>query len=145
MLRMMDRRRQKTEVGKVDFQLPTSPSDWAVGVDCEQISRFENLSKSAKKRIFTEREMEYCSKKARPEQHFASRFAAKEAVVKCFGSLGKRIDFRCIEIVKCENGSPAARILDGKLKGYDVRISLSHSGDMAIAFAVMAKGDGGHE
>ena len=110
-----------------------------IGVDCEEISRFEKMNAAFAEKVFTKKEREYCRAKARPSQHFAARFAGKEAVIKCFGGIGKKIPFNKIEILKCENSAPAVRILDGSLGGYDVMLSLSHSGNMAIAFAVILK------
>jgi holo-[acyl-carrier protein] synthase len=108
-------------------------------VDCEEIARFERMDARALGKIFTEREIAYCSGKARPSQHFAARFAAKEAVIKCLGSLGKRVFLNQIEIANRKNGSPFV-ILNKKLSRHDISVSLSHSGGMAIAFAIARKG-----
>jgi len=113
--------------------------EFGVGVDCEQISRFEKMDKGFVQKIFTKKEIDYCMKKSRPSQHFAARFAGKEAIIKCFGSLGKKIFLSQIEILKCANGAPAVKILDKKLNSYDIRLSISHSGSMALAFAVVLK------
>jgi holo-[acyl-carrier protein] synthase len=111
--------------------------NFTVGVDCEDISRFEKMGSLFAKKIFTKKEIEYCSTKAFPSQHFAARFAGKEAIIKCFGGIGKKIPFSHIEILKCENGAPAVKILNESLGSHDVKLSLSHSGNMAIAFAVV--------
>ena len=134
----VDRRRLKTE-GVADAFKPSPPSIVSVGVDCEEISRFGKLGREAIGKIFTKNEIDYCSKKADPSQHLAARFAGKEAVIKCFGAIGKKIPFSQIEIIKYGNNAPAAGILDENLRGYDVMLSLSHSGNMAIAFAVLKK------
>ncbi len=111
-----------------------------VGVDCEQASRFENMDSKLMEKIFTKNEIDYCSRKANPSQHLAARFAAKEAVIKCFGSMGCRIFMNRIEILNRKNGSPYVRMLDKNLSTHGVKISLSHSGGMAIAFAAVAWG-----
>ncbi len=124
----MDRRRQRTPSSKNRL-----PAIVGIGVDCEQVSRFENMDSVFLGKVFTKKEREYCRSRPNPSQHFAARFAGKEAVMKCLGSA--RVPFDRIEIVK--NGkAPAVSILDKKFKAYDFKISLSHSGNMAIAFAV---------
>ena len=112
-----------------------------VGVDCEEIKRFEKMTDALIEKIFTKGEIAYCSKKAKPAQHLAARFAAKEAVVKCFGSMGKSVLLDQIEILNRKDGSPHARVHDKNLKAHDVLVSLSHSGGMAIAFAAITGGD----
>jgi phosphopantetheine--protein transferase-like protein len=121
------------------MKFPRAAGILGVGVDCEEISRFGKMDRKAIGKIFTKKEMEYCRSKANPSQHFAARFAGKEAVIKCFGAIGKKIPFSQIEIIKYGNSAPAASILDKNLRGYDAMLSLSHSGDMAIAFAVLKK------
>jgi len=108
---------------------------FAIGVDCEETKRFENMNKRTLERIFTKKEIEYCMKKARPAQHFAVRFAAKEAIIKCFGNLGKRVLIDQIEISKRPNGAPQAKAKTQEK--YEIRMSMSHSGGMAIAFAAV--------
>lgn len=133
----IDRRRKMARrLGKKEA---SRPSIVGIGVDCEEISRFEKMNTAFAEKVFTEKEREYCRAKARPSQHFAARFAGKEAIIKCFGAIGKKIPFSQIEILKCENSAPTARILDENLKGYDAMLSLSHSGNMAIAFAIILK------
>jgi holo-[acyl-carrier protein] synthase len=110
-----------------------------IGADCEEISRFGKMGRNAMEKIFTKNEISYCSGKASPSQHFAARFAGKEAIIKCFSSDGKKIAFNRIEIVRNESGAPVVRILDSGLKDYDVMLSLSHSGNMAMAFAIVLK------
>jgi holo-[acyl-carrier protein] synthase len=124
-------------MSRVNF--PENTGILGIGVDCEEISRFEKMDSMLMEKIFTKGEREYCIGKANPSQHFAARFAGKEAVMKCFGSSGKKIAFNQIEILKCENGAPVVNILDRNLGDYDARLSLSHSGNMAIAFAVIFK------
>lgn len=111
----------------------------SIGVDMELISRFKalNRKKNGKflNKIFTKKEMDYCFLKPAPAQHLAVRFAAKEAIVKAISSLGNKIlSLNKIEIIKKANGAPTV-----KLKGRDVKISLSHCKGQAIAFAIVEK------
>ncbi|HHX41339.1 MAG TPA: holo-ACP synthase, partial [Armatimonadetes bacterium] len=59
-----------------------------LGTDIIEIARIEaamNRSPAFSKRLFTEAEASYCNARGRPAQHFAGRFAAKEAVIKALG------------------------------------------------------------
>lgn len=113
-----------------------------IGVDCVDIDRFkkENLSSEALlKKIFTENEIHYCEEKPKPSQHYAARFAGKEAVIKALYHYKIRIPSKKIEILNDDQGIPFVRILDGNLNYFDVKISLSHSEEIAIAIAIVSK------
>ena len=59
-----------------------------VGVDIFEIARMERALRRHPRlatRVFTEQEQQYCNSKARPAQHYACRFAAREAVLKALG------------------------------------------------------------
>ena len=59
-----------------------------IGIDLVKIERIDKASRGPGflERVFTEREREYCSRQKYPAQHFAGRFAAKEAVLKAIGT-----------------------------------------------------------
>ncbi|HEY4521853.1 MAG TPA: 4'-phosphopantetheinyl transferase superfamily protein [Candidatus Paceibacterota bacterium] len=109
-----------------------------VGVDIEDVNRFNldfKKNKTFLNRIFTKDELRYCFSKQNPSFHLAVRFAAKEAIVKAFYSLGKKPPaLNKLNIKNNKNGVPTI-----DLKGFDVRISLSHCRDKAIAFALISK------
>jgi phosphopantetheine--protein transferase-like protein len=90
-------------------------------------------------RCFSPAEREYCNSRRRPGQHFAARFAAKEAVAK---ALQVPVRWREIEIVG--TGGPPGVALSGRTlaaaAGRTVLISMSHSRDIAVAAAV-TRGD----
>ena len=110
-----------------------------IGVDCVDVSGFQGamLIQGFKKRVFTENEISYCEKKAKPIQHYAARFAAKEAVAKAL-SLDVRTSLSQIEILDDETGRPFVNILDRSLgtEHRTVKISISHSDSIALAFAI---------
>ncbi len=110
-----------------------------IGVDCEHISRFKNPEKKLLLRVFTKKEIDYCKSKSNPSQHFAARFAGKEAVIKAFGNIDKKIFFNKIEIINGKGGGPVVKIMEKSLSRYGVKISMSHGKDMAIAFAVVTE------
>lgn len=121
-------------------------SPHSIGVDIVEIDRMRNIlerTPSFKKRVFSEDERAYCEKTARPECHFATRFAAKEAVLKALGTgFSEGIGVRDVEVVINAKGKPQvklyrraaekARELDIK----DIPISLSYTQDDAVACAL---------
>jgi len=120
-----------------------------VGTDIEDICRFRKLDRDKNSnfldKIFTKKELDYSFSKANPHQHLAARYAGKEAVVKALSSLGKRsIDYKDIEILNNNKGIPKVNINYGKIdhgknNNLKVNISLSHSNDRALAFAVILR------
>lgn len=98
----------------------------------------------AEREIFTGRERAYCAGKRNRHAHLAARFAAKEAVLKALGTgLGPGTRWTDVEVLNTPLGRPRVRLCGGaadsaaQARASDVEISLSHSGDYAIAHAVM--------
>lgn len=109
-----------------------------VGIDLLEIERLERALERHPRlaqRIFTERELAYANDRARPGQHLAARFAAKEAVVKALGLAG--LELREIEV---EAGEPPTIKLSGHAaeaaSGRRIHVSLTHSRDSAAAVAL---------
>lgn len=95
-------------------------------------------------RIFTEGEIAYCSSFPNPVPHYAARFAAKEAVSKCFGTgIGKALGWREIEIVRDELGAPHIVFHEGGKELAEQRgvrqafVSLTHTDNSAAANALL--------
>jgi len=119
-----------------------------VGVDIMEIDRFAaSLAKRPRlaERCFTPAEAAYCASKAFPPQHFAARFAAKEAVGKALGIGMTR--WREVEVVR-GRGAPTIA-LHGRYArraedlGVDrIHISLTHGRDAAVAMAVIESLEG---
>jgi holo-[acyl-carrier protein] synthase len=62
-------------------------------------------------RVYTEKEVAYCQKRASSYQHFAGRWAAKEAVLKALGTgWAKGISWRDIEVGTLPSGQPRVRV-----------------------------------
>ena len=116
------------------------PSGLGIGVDIERISRFPDVRGENERFLtsfMTPMEIEYCFSKASPRPHIAARFAGKEATIKALGGIAIRdISFRDIEISNDEYGTPSVTIKNGGKLNIRVEISMSHSRDFAIAFAV---------
>jgi len=93
-----------------------------------------------RERCFTQAEREYCDSRPNPAQHYAARFAGKEAVGKALGC-GTRFTWREIEIA----GRPKPSVrLSGWTEGFARRveagaidISMTHSKGIAAAVAVV--------
>jgi holo-[acyl-carrier protein] synthase len=113
-----------------------------VGIDLLEIERLERAMERwprLAERVFTEAELEYAAGRARPGQHLAARFCAKEAVAKALGLTGW--SFRDVEVVATDaapelrlSGSVAARAAE---LGGELAISLTHTDEMAGAVAVL--------
>ena len=117
-----------------------------IGVDVCEVGRLRRALMRAgfRRRVFSETEARYCNRRARPEVHFAARFAAKEAFFKALGT-GWRggIGWRDVSVGARRAGGPTLRV-DGAAarasKALGVsrsHLSLSHSGDYAVAVVVL--------
>ncbi|MDD2201229.1 MAG: holo-ACP synthase [Firmicutes bacterium] len=119
-----------------------------VGVDIIEIRRFRRIAAMAPsgvaRRLYTDEEL-LDERIDRPE-YLASRFAAKEAVMKALGRGMGSIAFTDIEIFQDEYGRPQARLIGSARARADsigvrtVMLSLSHSDEMVCAFAVSIGG-----
>jgi holo-[acyl-carrier protein] synthase len=115
-----------------------------VGIDVLEIARLERAlerSPALAQRLFTDRERAYAAGHARPGQHLAARFCAKEAVAKALAL--PFLNFREIEVVSEQDGVPrvslhgqtAARAAE---LGVAVEVSLTHTRRDAAAVAIAA-------
>ena len=114
------------------------------GVDIIEIERVKKCIEETEgkfcDRVYTEKEIEYCeSKKAQKYQHYAARFAAKEAVFKAISVMlpdKYDINWKDIEILNDDTGRPYVNILNHDIKSEDVDISISHCQEYAVANAI---------
>ena len=113
--------------------------DIGLGVDCVEVSRFQSLRDKFLKRTFTKKERDYCAGKPKPAQHYAVRFAGKEAVIKALYPFGVTVDVSKIEIINEKSGEPTVRISGDFKDLYNIKISLSHSEHLAIAMVNVIK------
>ena len=117
------------------------------GTDIIEIERVKNSIESIGKKfieeIYTQKEIEYCeSKKNAKYQHYAARFAAKEAIFKAVSKLLNNkfdISWKNAEIVNDKNGRPYINFLNTKIieKIEDIDISISHCKEYAVATVVV--------
>lgn len=113
-----------------------------IGTDIIEISRIkksiEDTDNKFIERIYTNKEIEYCeSRKSQKYQHYAVRFAGKEAVFKAISSMLKNkfeVDWKDIEILNDSSGRPYVNILKSKISDkINIDISLSHCKEYAVA------------
>ena len=122
---------------------------FGIGTDIIEIARVEDKlsrTRGLKEKVFTAGEIEYSQAKAKSGQHFAARFAAKEAFLKAMGT-GWRSGYRFndVEIVNDQLGKPEVRV-HGKVREFceanGIRrwhVTLSHSRELAKAVVVLEK------
>lgn len=117
-----------------------------IGTDIVEISRIKDaIEKNPNfiNKLFSKNEIEYFKSRNLRTEFIAGRFAAKEAVAKALGTGFSGIEFKDIEIDRTASGKPIV-VLKGKAKliaqkhgEYRFFVSISHSIDNAIAYAVM--------
>jgi holo-[acyl-carrier protein] synthase len=119
-----------------------------VGIDLIEIARVARALERHPRfveRVFTPTERDYCLSRANPAQHFAARFAGKEAVGKALGfGVARAFAWKEIEIVG--RPKPAVR-LSGRVAAVAERhgvraidLSMTHSRELAQAVAVATDG-----
>ncbi len=120
---------------------------FGVGTDIIELDRVAQLVARGRQylqTIFTENEIEYCESRARKAEHYAVRFAAKEATLKAL-SCGWRdgLGFSDIEVLDDPQGKPQVTV-QGKVRDLFEKnrikrtfVSLSHSRQNAIAVIIL--------
>lgn len=114
------------------------------GTDIIEIARIKKSIEDSKigkafiERIYTQKEIEYCEgKKAQKYQHYAARFAAKEAAFKAISDLltdKYSIQWKDFEIINDEQGRPKLNIVGINLEDVEnMDLSISHCKEYAVA------------
>jgi len=118
-----------------------------IGTDITECARIEKMLQRHGahflERVFTDREIDYSSSKKRASEHFAGRWAAKEAVLKALGTgwIGG-ISWKDVEVINEIGGRPRIVLHGGtqtiadQLGISEIQISISHCTSHAIAYAV---------
>ncbi|HSP08922.1 MAG TPA: NAD(P)H-hydrate dehydratase [Candidatus Dormibacteraeota bacterium] len=106
-----------------------------IGVDAVSVERIELAVKRSGpgflNKVYTPAEQAYCAGDA---ERLAGRWAAKEAVIKCFDGTGICFPRRRIEVLPGPNGAPRARLI-GEHRGARVEVSITHHSRLAVATA----------
>jgi holo-[acyl-carrier protein] synthase len=116
-------------------------------VECVRIARMiEQHAELFLNRVYTEREIRYCQRRRHSTEHFAGRWAAKEAIVKCLGTGWRRgLCWTDIEVRNDANGKPsvflcgAAKDQAQGMRVSDILVSISHCRAYATAYAVAVR------
>nr|AUN35628.1 holo-[acyl-carrier protein] synthase [uncultured bacterium] len=120
-----------------------------VGIDMIEVERLsEKMTRAEgfRELVFSKNEIEYCEKKKNKFEHYAARFAAKEAFYKAIGSGWKNgTSFNEIEISNDEKGKPSIELLGEtaqlitEMGIKNIFVSLTHLKTMASAVVMLEK------
>lgn len=113
-------------------------------VECPRIGKMiDQHGELFLRRVYTEREIRYCQARRRSLEHFAGRWAAKEAILKALGTgWRKGICWTDIEVRNETTGQPKVLIRGGARDAAvgrgvgDLLISISHCRTYATAYAL---------
>jgi holo-[acyl-carrier protein] synthase len=116
-------------------------------VECLRIKRMiERHGELFLTRVYSERELRYCQRSKHATEHFAGRWAAKEAILKCLGTgWAKGLCWTDIEVHNDETGRPRVRLgaavkdLAESLRIGEVHLSISHCRAYAVAYALAVR------
>mgnify|MGYP002857351718 CR=1 FL=1 len=122
---------------------------YGIGTDIiepERMRKAIERNEAFKRRVFATDEQAYCDGNAIAYQHYAARFAAKEAFLKAFGTgLREGLELDEIAVVVDELGKPSIELRGATKQTCDeagigeIHLSLSHIKETAVAFVVIEK------
>ena len=116
-----------------------------IGTDLIEVERVaEKLEKKAgfRELVFSAHEIAYCERMVFKYEHYAARFAAKEATAKTLQTGFKGLSFKEIEVVRNSAGAPSLKLsgrasaLAAKLNLSSFELTISHEREYAIAFVL---------
>jgi holo-[acyl-carrier protein] synthase len=116
-------------------------------VECARIMKMiERHGEQFLRRVYTERELVYCNGKKRSTEHFAGRWAAKEAILKALGTgWRKGLCWTDFEVRHDKEGKPnvliggPAKDLVQQLQIAEIHLSISHCRAYATAYALAVR------
>lgn len=121
-----------------------------VGVDIVEVGRINSAlqnSDAMVQRVFTTDEIRYCSNRKNKYQHFAGRFAAKEAALKALGTGWQQgIRWKDVEITSDERGKPEVNFYGKAKEFFDksgarrATLSITHAQEYAVAVVILEDG-----
>lgn len=134
----------------MSLRLPPGGILLGLGCDIIEVERVRGVCQRQGdrflQRVFTDEERAYCEGMKYPYKHFAARFAAKEAVSKCFTTgIGAELGWRSISIHHGSRQEPLVRLDDkgqallAAVGGTRVLVSLSHCETTAMAVAAILR------
>lgn len=113
-------------------------------VECLRIGKMiEQHGELFLSRVFTGREIRYCQARKHANEHFAGRWAAKEAILKAIGTgWAKGICWTDLEVRNRQDGRPEVRVRGGARDAAisrgigEILVSISHCRTYATAYAL---------
>ena len=134
----------------MNIQLPPGGILVGLGADIIEVERIRGvISRHGERfldRILTDEEKAYCSSMGAPHKHIAARFAAKEAVSKCFTTgIGKELGWKSVSVYHGERHQPLVRLdaqgqaLLAHVGATHVLLTLSHTETYAMAVAALVR------
>jgi holo-[acyl-carrier protein] synthase len=121
---------------------------YGIGTDLVEIGRMEKIiqrwGERFTEKVYSQNEIDYCTRKAYPAIHYAARFAAKESFLKSLGiGLGMGVSLKDIEVINNVQGSPQLKMNERIRKVLDthgitsVHISMTHTREHAHAVVIL--------
>jgi holo-[acyl-carrier protein] synthase len=120
-----------------------------IGTDIVEVKRIAasvGKEQGFREMVFSPLEVDYCEAKTHKYEHYAARFAAKEAFFKAIGTGWKNgTSFNEIEIYNDASGRPHIRLLGAtavtlrELNPGEIQVSLSHTRTVAIAVVLVGR------
>jgi holo-[acyl-carrier protein] synthase len=125
----------------------------SIGIDIIEVRRVRAVLKRTPRfaeRVFTARERAYCEGRGVvAPQHYAARFAAKEAALKALGTgWSGGVAWQDVELTHAESGAPAILFHNHALELFRrtgatrAHVSVSHTNEHAVAQVVLERPDG---
>jgi holo-[acyl-carrier protein] synthase len=119
-----------------------------LGIDLVEVKKISKSIKSDsfRSKVFTPAEVEYCEATQNSAEHFAGKFAAKEAFMKAIGrGIRQEVWFTQIEVLNRDTGEPfirvsgeAKKMLD-ELGAVNILLSISHTDRMSTAVVILER------
>lgn len=110
--------------------------NFGIGIDIVEVKRFRKIPYSSKpnfyKKIFLQSEINYCVRFKNQYEHFAGKFAVKEAVKK---SINEPISLLDIETLHLDS-KPSIELKNKLKKKYQFLVSISHEKNIAVAVVI---------
>ncbi len=133
-----------------NLQLPPGGILLGLGADIIEVDRIrravERQGERFLLRVYTEEERAYCLRHAHPHPHLAARFAAKEAVSKCFTTgIGADLSWKSVSVYHGARMQPLIRLdeqgeaLLRRRGATHVLVTLSHTRASAMAVAALVR------
>ncbi len=134
----------------MDITLPPGGILIGLGTDLIEVERIrgviERQGERFLHRVFTDEERAYCGGMKHPHKHYAARFAAKEAISKCFSTgIGAEFGWRSVSVYHGPRHQPLVRLdaqgeaLLYRVGATHVHLSLSHTETVALAVAALVR------